>query len=178
MPIRPSPVTSSPTTLPRSPVPGSAPARPAPEIGDRGPIGAGYDMGADQARLSLHLPLVHRSSWRLPSAEAQRRRARQIPCDNRLDGAIGEAASAIAPELAAWSAPQVRRLLHIALPLPPHSPERLLGWSRGQCARRPQARRGHDRRRAAGPPGGGIHRERSPRLRWQYRAWQCNGDSQ
>jgi len=42
---------------------------------------------------------------------------------------------------------EVRRLLEVALPLPPHSAELCLAWSRWRRARRQQARRSHYRRR-------------------------------
>lgn len=51
------------------------------------------------------------------------------------------------PELAELTIPEVRRLLEVALPLTPHSPELRLAWSRWRRARRQQARRSHYRRR-------------------------------
>jgi len=51
------------------------------------------------------------------------------------------------PELAELTVPEVRRLLEVALPLPPHSSELHLAWSRWRRARRQQARRSHYRRR-------------------------------
>jgi SRSO17 transposase len=66
------------------------------------------------------------------------------------------------PALAEVSVPEVRRLLEVALPLPPRSPELRLAWSRWRRARRQQARRSHYRRRDAIWPKTGIHRNRSP----------------
>jgi hypothetical protein len=66
------------------------------------------------------------------------------------------------PEIAELSVPEVRRLLEIALPLPPRSPELRLAWSQWRRARRQQARRSHYRRRGASWPQDGIHRNRSP----------------
>jgi len=54
------------------------------------------------------------------------------------------------PELAELTVPEVRRLLEVALPLPPHSSELRLAWSRWRRARRQQARRSHYRRRGFG----------------------------
>ena len=51
------------------------------------------------------------------------------------------------PELAELTVPEVRRLLEVALPLPPHSPELRLAWSKWRRARRQQARRSHYRRK-------------------------------
>jgi len=50
------------------------------------------------------------------------------------------------PELAELTVPEVRRLLEVALPLPPHSPELRLAWSQWRRARRQQARHSHYRR--------------------------------
>ena len=50
-------------------------------------------------------------------------------------------------ELAERSVPGVRRLLEVALPLPSHSPELCLAWSRGRRAKGQQARRSPYRRR-------------------------------
>jgi len=66
------------------------------------------------------------------------------------------------PALAEVSVPEVRRLLEVALPLPPHSPELRLAWSQWRRAKRQQARRSHYRRRGAPWPETGIHRNRSP----------------
>ena len=66
------------------------------------------------------------------------------------------------PALAEVSVPEVRRLLEVALPLPPRSPELRLAWSRWRRAKRQQARRSHYRRRGAQWPETGIHRNRSP----------------
>ena len=49
-------------------------------------------------------------------------------------------------ELAELTVPEVRRLLEVALPLPLHSPELRLAWSKWRRARRQQARRSHYRR--------------------------------
>jgi len=43
--------------------------------------------------------------------------------------------------------PEVRRLLEVAMPLPPHSPELRLLWSNWRRAKRQQARRSHRRRK-------------------------------
>ncbi len=51
------------------------------------------------------------------------------------------------PELAELTVPEVRRLLDVALPLPPRSPELRLAWSQWRRTRRLQARRSHYRRR-------------------------------
>jgi len=66
------------------------------------------------------------------------------------------------PALAEVSVPEVRRLLEVALPLPPRSPELRLAWSRWRRAKRQQARRSHYRRRGIPWPETGIHRNRSP----------------
>jgi len=44
--------------------------------------------------------------------------------------------------------PEVRRLLEIALPLPPRSPALCLTWSHWRRAKRLMARRSHYRRRS------------------------------
>ena len=51
------------------------------------------------------------------------------------------------PKLAELTVPEVRRLLEIALPLPPRSIELRLAWSRWRRAKRQQARRSHYRRK-------------------------------
>jgi hypothetical protein len=66
------------------------------------------------------------------------------------------------PALAEVSVPEVRRLLEVALPLPPRSPQLRLAWSRWRRAKRQQARRSHYKRRGADWPETGIHRNRSP----------------
>lgn len=48
--------------------------------------------------------------------------------------------------------PEVRRLLEVALPLPPRSPELRLAWSQWRCAIRFRVRRSHYRRRARREP--------------------------
>ena len=65
-------------------------------------------------------------------------------------------------ELAELSVPGGRRLLEIALPLPPRSRELRLAWSYWRRAKRQQARRSHYRRRGMRWPESGIHRNRSP----------------
>jgi hypothetical protein len=45
----------------------------------------------------------------------------------------------------------VRRLLDVALPLPPRSPELRLAWSNWRRAKRQQARRSHSRQRMQRP---------------------------
>ncbi|MYC22222.1 MAG: hypothetical protein F4X62_12165 [Caldilineaceae bacterium SB0662_bin_25] len=50
--------------------------------------------------------------------------------------------------MAELSVPEVRRLLEIALPLPPRSPPLRLAWSHWRRARRLQARQSHYRRRS------------------------------
>ena len=62
------------------------------------------------------------------------------------------------PELAELSVPEVRRLLEIALPLPPRSRTLRIAWSHWRRAKRQQARRSHYRRRGAHWPETGIHR--------------------
>jgi SRSO17 transposase len=52
------------------------------------------------------------------------------------------------PFLAELTVPEVRRLLDVALPLPPHSPELRLAWSDWRRAKRQQARRSHYRHQA------------------------------
>ena len=66
------------------------------------------------------------------------------------------------PALAEVSVAEVRRLLEVALPLPPRSPELRLAWSQWRRARRQQARRSHYRRRGAIWPETGLHRNRPP----------------
>ena len=65
-------------------------------------------------------------------------------------------------ELAELSVPEVRRLLEIALPLPPRSHELRLAWSRWRWTERQQARHSHYRRRGAHWPETAIDRNRSP----------------
>ena len=63
------------------------------------------------------------------------------------------------PELAELTVPEVRRLLDVALPLPPRSPELRLAWSQWRRARRLQARRSHYRRRGLEwPPRSKVNR--------------------
>jgi hypothetical protein len=50
-------------------------------------------------------------------------------------------------ELAELSLPELRRLLEVALPLPPQSHELKIAWSLFRRAKRQQARRSHYRRR-------------------------------
>jgi hypothetical protein len=52
-------------------------------------------------------------------------------------------------ELAEVSVPEVRRLLEIALPLAPRSPDLILVWSIWRRSKRQQARRSHYRHRLA-----------------------------
>ena len=51
------------------------------------------------------------------------------------------------PKLAELTVPEVRRLLEIALPLPPRSIEMRLAWSRWRRTKQQQARRSHYRRK-------------------------------
>ncbi len=62
------------------------------------------------------------------------------------------------PELAELTVPEVRRLLEIALPLPPRSTELRLAWSHWRRTKRQQARRSHYRRKGYTMP---LH-NRSP----------------
>ena len=55
--------------------------------------------------------------------------------------------------LVGWTVAEVRRLLVIALPLPPHSPAFRLAWSRWRRLKRQQARYSHYRRRGAAYQG-------------------------
>ena len=55
------------------------------------------------------------------------------------------------PFLAELTVPEVRRLLDVALPLPPRSPELRLAWSNWRRAKRQQARRSHSRQRIQRP---------------------------
>ena len=54
--------------------------------------------------------------------------------------------NATEPFLAELTVPEIRRLLAVALPLPPRSPELRLAWSNWRRAKRLQARRSHYRR--------------------------------
>ena len=69
------------------------------------------------------------------------------------------------PEMGELSVPEVRRLLEIALPAPPRSPQLRLAWPRRRRAKREQARHGRYGTRGAPWPHIGIHRNRAPQVR-------------
>ena len=66
------------------------------------------------------------------------------------------------PGLAELTVPEVRRLLEVAMPLPPRSVELRLAWSRWRRARRQQARRSHYRRRGVVLPTEVTHNDHPP----------------